>query len=248
MIRSQFPNVITLGSIFLGFLSILNSFMDEYSIACYFILIAAILDSVDGKIARLFGVTSDFGKQLDSLSDLVSFCIAPSFLIYVLFSHGMPGISGEIIACIPLFIGVIRLARFNIKEDNPYYFEGLPTTFNAIFICSLALYVQHYNMIYEQSFDTRLSLSLILISSFLMVTKINFPKFPALNFKSGKRNSLRLLFLFLAGSLMIISVIIDKYYIFFVSITSLMIMTGITKHIIITEKVHIKFVNKIIRK
>ena len=119
MIRSQFPNVITLGSIFLGFLSILNSFMDEYSIACYFILFAAILDSVDGKIARLFGVTSDFGKQLDSLSDLVSFCIAPSFLIYVLFSHGMPGISGEIIACIPLFIGVIRLARFNIKEDNP---------------------------------------------------------------------------------------------------------------------------------
>ena len=166
----------------------------------------------------------------------------------MLFSRGMPGISGEIIACIPLFIGVIRLARFNIKEDNPYYFEGLPTTFNAIFICSLALYVQHYNMNYEQSFDTRLSLSLILISSFLMVTKINFPKFPALNFKSGKRNSLRLLFLFLAAFLMIISVIIDKYYIFFVSITSLMIMTGITKHIIITEKVHIKFINKITRK
>lgn len=248
MIRTQFPNVITLVSIFFGFLSILNSFMDKYSIACYFILTAAILDSIDGKIARLFGVTSEFGKQLDSLSDLVSFCIAPSFLIYVLFSHGMPGISGEVIACMPLFIGVIRLARFNIKEDNPYYFEGLPTTFNAIFICSLALYVEQYNIIFKQSFDTRLSLSLILISSFLMVTKINFPKFPALNFKSGKTNNLRLIYLNLIFLVMIISFFFDKYYISFLCVTSAMIMIGIIKHLVITEKVHIKFIKKLIRK
>lgn len=246
MIRTQFPNVITLVSIFFGFLSILNSFMDKYSIACYFILIAAILDSIDGKIARLFGVTSDFGKQLDSLSDLVSFCIAPSFLIYVLFSHGMPGISGEVIACMPLFVGVIRLARFNIKEDNPYYFEGLPTTFNAIFICSLALYVDQYNVIYEQSFDTRLSLSLILISSFLMVTKINFPKFPALNLKSGRTNNSRLVFLTVIFLVLIISFTVNKHYTSFLFITSTMIIIGILKHLLITERVHIKFIKKVI--
>ena len=71
--KTQFPNLITLVNLFFGFLSILNSYIANYSLACYFILLAAVLDSLDGKIARLFGVSTEFGKELDSLSDLVSF-------------------------------------------------------------------------------------------------------------------------------------------------------------------------------
>ena len=88
-IKTQFPNLITLVNLFFGFLSILNSYIEYYSVACYFILLAAVLDSLDGKIARLFGVSTEFGKQLDSLSDLVSFCLAPSFLVYILYSQNM---------------------------------------------------------------------------------------------------------------------------------------------------------------
>ena len=77
MFKTQFPNLITLVNLFFGFLSILNSYIGNYLLACYFILIAAVLDSLDGKIARLFGVSTVFGKELDSLDDLVSFCLAP---------------------------------------------------------------------------------------------------------------------------------------------------------------------------
>ena len=76
-IKSYIPNIISLISLFLGFLSILNSFIDNYLLACYFILFAAILDSLDGAVARALGVSSDFGKELDSLVDLISFCLAP---------------------------------------------------------------------------------------------------------------------------------------------------------------------------
>ena len=74
----------------MGFLSILNAQIGNYEIACYYILIAAAFDSVDGKLARAIGISSNFGKEIDSLADMVSFCLAPSVLIYNLYTQNMP--------------------------------------------------------------------------------------------------------------------------------------------------------------
>ena len=247
MFKTQFPNLITLVNLFFGFLSILNSYIEYYSFACYFILLAAVLDSVDGKIARLFGVSTEFGKQLDSLADLVSFCLAPSVLVYILYSQNMPGIFGELIASAPLLLGVIRLARYNISdnEDNSY-FSGLPTTFNAIFICSLILYIEKIKLISPEYSQPRLLLPIIISSSFLMLTKIEYPKFPLLNFHSGKLNSIRLITVMFISFLFLISISLNQQEIMFILFSSSLIILGILSHLFIKEKTHIKFIKKLI--
>ena len=242
MFKAQFPNILTLTNLFFGFLSILNCYIDNYNIACYFILLAAFLDSLDGKIARILGVSTEFGKELDSLSDLVSFCLAPSFLVYVLYSQNMPGISGEIIASAPLILGVISLARFNISEnENSSYFEGLPTTFNAIFLCCLILYIEDIKLIHSEYSQPRLLLPIIITSSFLMVSKIKYPKFPALNFSSGYVNTARYVAFLFSVSIFFISLFFDKQLTILISISSGLLLFGLLKHFIIDEKIHIKF-------
>ena len=117
----------------------------NYYIACYILLVAGTIDSIDGKIARLIGIPTNFGKEIDSLADMVSFCLAPSLIIYSLYTQNMPGLSGELIASAPLIMGAIRLARFNTElvEGPPSYFIGLPTPMNALAISTLILFILH---------------------------------------------------------------------------------------------------------
>ena len=133
-IKQHLPSIFTLINLFLGFLAIINTMTGHYYIACYIILAAGAFDSVDGKIARLIGIPTNFGKEIASLADMVSFCLAPSILVYSLYTQNMPGITGELIASAPLIIGAIRLARFNteVYDEQPAYFTGLPTPMNAL--------------------------------------------------------------------------------------------------------------------
>ena len=89
LIKKSIPNILTISNLFLGFVSIvllgmsLSTNSKLVNFACYLILVSTVLDSFDGKIARKLGVSSDFGKEIDSLADLISFCLAPSFLLFV---------------------------------------------------------------------------------------------------------------------------------------------------------------------
>jgi len=243
--KTQFPNLITLVNLFFGFLSILNSYIANYSLACYFILLAAVLDSLDGKIARLFGVSTEFGKELDSLADLVSFCLAPSVLVYILYSQNMPGISGELIAAAPLLLGVIRLAHYNISgNENISYFKGLPTTFNAIFICSLILYIENIKTIAPEYSQPRFLLPIIVSSSFLMISRIKYPKFPLINFHSGKSNSIGLVIIIS----ILFSILFNQEETIFILFSSGLIILGLFNHLFINEKIHLNFVKKFIKR
>jgi len=245
--KTQLPNLITLVNLFFGFLSILNSYIANYSLACYFILLAAVLDSLDGKIARLFGVSTEFGKELDSLADLVSFCLAPSVLVYILYSQNMPGISGELIAAAPLLLGVIRLAHYNISEnENISYFKGLPTTFNAIFICSLILYIENIKTIAPEYSQPRFLLPIIVSSSFLMISRIKYPKFPLINFHSGKSNSIGLVIII--SILFLFSILFNQEETIFILFSSGLIILGLFNHLFINEKIHLNFVKKFIKR
>ena len=247
--KTQFPNLITLVNLFFGFLSILNSYIANYSLACYFILLAAVLDSLDGKIARLFGVSTEFGKELDSLADLVSFCLAPSVLVYILYSQNMPGISGELIAAAPLLLGVIRLAHYNISEnENTSYFKGLPTTFNAIFICSLILYIENIKTIAPEYSQPRFLLPIIVSSSFLMISRIKYPKFPLINFHSGKSNSIGLVIIISILFLFLFSILFNQEETIFILFSSGLIILGLFNHLFIDEKIHLNFVKKFIKR
>ena len=246
-IKRQLSNIITIINLFLGFLAILNVYIDQYLLACYFILMAAVLDLLDGKIARFFEISTDFGKELDSLADLVSFCLAPSVLIYILYSHNLPGISGEIIASMPLILGVIRLARYNISSDeNKNYFEGLPTTGNAIFICSLIIYLENIGTMTSNNNQSYLVIGIILFSSLLMVSKIRYKKMPLPSkYYKPKNRKLVLIYLFLC--FLLIFIFINQKEYFFIILTSSFLFFGIFNHFFIEDKLHRKFINKIIK-
>ncbi|MFQ6609451.1 MAG: CDP-diacylglycerol--serine O-phosphatidyltransferase, partial [Fidelibacterota bacterium] len=170
-VQRHIPSFFTLINLFLGFLAILNVQLGNFNLACYLILVAGVFDSLDGKIARKVGITSSFGTEIDSLADMVSFCLAPSVLVYTLYTNGMPGISGELIAATPLILGAIRLAKFNLlKEESPRsFFTGLPTPVNALAIVSLVLWTESMKQTTPEYSQPRLLIPIIIYISFLMV-------------------------------------------------------------------------------
>ena len=137
--RYLLPNILTLGGVCLGISSIKFSIDGNYSLAVIFILLAAILDALDGRIARLIKGTSEFGKELDSLTDFVSFGIAPVFILYF-WELNNYGKLGWAITLIYSVCCVLRLARFNLtKIDEKQlwksnYFEGVPSPAGGILI------------------------------------------------------------------------------------------------------------------
>ena len=233
-IKQHLPSIFTLINLFLGFLAIINTMAGHYYIACYIILAAGAFDSVDGKIARLVGIPTNFGKEIDSLADMVSFCLAPSILVYSLYTQNMPGITGELIASAPLIMGAIRLARFNteVYDEQPAYFTGLPTPMNALSIASLVLFIEHFKIDNPEYSQPRLLLPLILSLSYLMVCRVHYAKFPLLNFKSGRQNTLRLLAVVLFGISFSISIFIGYPYRVLAGFISFYLLSGIWNHII----------------
>ena len=137
--RYLLPNILTLGGVCLGISSIKFSIDGNYSLAVIFILFAAILDTLDGRIARLIKGTSDFGKELDSLTDFVSFGIAPVFILYF-WELNNYGKLGWAITLIYSVCCVLRLARFNLTKIETAqvwknnYFEGVPSPAGGLLI------------------------------------------------------------------------------------------------------------------
>ena len=124
--KSQTANVLTLGNLSLGGFSIMASVRGELNLSLLLIFIAALLDRFDGMTARKLNIESELGKQLDSMSDIISFGAAPAILLYqgILSDFGAPG---AFFAVFYIGCGAFRLARFNISENNGY-FTGLPIT------------------------------------------------------------------------------------------------------------------------
>lgn len=131
-VKSQTANALTLLNLSFGILAIIFSIHEHYNISLTLIFLAALSDRFDGMVARRFDIVSEFGKQLDSLCDLISFGIAPSLLIY----HSILSESitiGSVAVVIYIVCASIRLARFNVQE-NTSYFIGIPITLAGILL------------------------------------------------------------------------------------------------------------------
>ena len=143
--RYLLPNILTLGGVCLGISSIKFSIDGNFSLAVTLILCAAILDALDGRIARLIKGTSEFGKELDSLTDFVSFGIAPVFVLYF-WDLNKYGKLGWAITLVYSVCCVLRLARFNLtkveesQEWKNNFFEGIPSPAGGLLILMPLIY------------------------------------------------------------------------------------------------------------
>jgi CDP-diacylglycerol--serine O-phosphatidyltransferase len=180
------PNLLTTGSLFAGFYSIISSLNQDFVSAAIAIFIALILDGLDGRVARLLNAQSAFGAQYDSLSDLLSFGIAPPLLAYNFNELFLNPLGFSKLAWLSAFIFLaavaLRLARFNVQLDSVHesrkakrYFHGMPCPAGAalmasmIWVCSVHGY---QNITYSIAV-----VSVMLVASFLMVSNIRFRSF-----------------------------------------------------------------------
>ena len=203
--RYLLPNILTLGGVCLGISSIKFSIDGNFSLAVTLILFAAILDALDGRIARLIKGTSEFGKELDSLTDFVSFGIAPVFILYF-WELNTYGKLGWAIALIYSVCCVLRLARFNLtkvenqQEWKSNFFEGVPSPAGGILIL-LPLIYELTDISFKFEFKQFTPFLTILVA-LLLVSKI-----PTLSFKKISISSKTTIFLLLAAGLIFISLL-----------------------------------------
>ena len=168
-------NIITAINSLAGLVAIFLAVHDEYVLSAALIVAAVFLDAIDGKIARLDHkkTPSDFGKEFDSLSDLISFGVAPAVLLYSLI-NGTADIFAIACLCVYVLAGVFRLARFNVysRQKQPPYFLGCPIPAAAGVIAGVVLFLLKYN-----SLDINPTFILLgcLVLAGLMASRIRYP-------------------------------------------------------------------------
>lgn len=162
------PNAVTLGNLYCGFLSIGFAAAGQYKNAAILILIGMMLDSMDGRLARMLKADSTLGKELDSLADIVTFGVAPSFLVYYTYFYQIDFLGLIVAGLFPLF-GAYRLARFNISSSKSSlnYFIGVPITAAGGILALLTLFGDFLPNIITTVVYTALC--------FLMVSRIRIP-------------------------------------------------------------------------
>lgn len=173
------PNLLTSGSMFLGFYAILHAFQGDFVRAAVAILFAAILDGLDGRVARLTQTESRFGVEYDSLADLISFGVAPAALAYT-WALKPFGRFGWLAAFLFLACGALRLARFNIQVGavESSHFVGLPIPAAAGTIATLVLFVHRLHIVLVNR--SLIILLMVYVLAFLMVSAMPFYSFKEL--------------------------------------------------------------------
>ena len=199
------PNLMTAGNLIFGFLAVLKIFegsierekggadwMHTYVISLQCILVACLFDLLDGRLARLGGHESPFGREFDSLADIVSFGVAPALLVFKIVLYALPSRIGWIVAVFYLLCGALRLARFNIASTyslgtGSRNFTGFPIPAAAGVISSITLLVLSQ---YEHEQDMVFGYAkyglvvLMLFLSFMMFSKFEYPSFKGLNWRT----------------------------------------------------------------
>lgn len=231
---SVIPNLFTALNMFSGFLSIIYSSNGNFVYAGWLIIVAAIFDTLDGLMARLTKSSSELGVELDSLSDVVSFGAAPSFLLYKTYFYNFET-AGIILSSLPLIAGGFRLARFNVQliGFDKKYFTGLPIPSAAIIFATMVL--SFYNNGFEKIFDYIIIPGVIIIS-YLMVSKVRYETFPKFNSENIKAKPFHFIFIFLSFVAIIIFYVKGLFFSFVA-----MILLGLIRHY------YLKITNKTIR-
>lgn len=205
-------SLMTTMNLYCGVASIFASIGLEYEKAAYFVLLAIVFDMLDGFVARLTGSSSDFGKELDSLCDVVSFGVAPAVLVFVAYlpeaappaiqeNGSIIGKSGSYMAIIYAICTALRLARYNTFQSNRRdAFVGLPSPAAGGTLASLVLFLQYFEDVLQTHKFGLLAFYAIgpvaLLLAFLMVSTVEYPKNRAKAFLLSPKHGFQVLGMF----------------------------------------------------
>ena len=215
------PNLLTAGNLFCGFVALTkiveadpmgDNYVGQINFALIFILLACVCDLFDGRVARWGGAESPFGREFDSLADLISFGVAPAFLVHrivlrdVFVQHPE---FGWFIASIYLICGAFRLARFNVLSMQPggsgKEFVGFPIPSAAALVASLTLFIM---WVEEKDFPKgkwRFLLPvLMLFLSWMMVSQVRYPSFKSLNLRATRTFTKTLVAILFVGCVVVL--------------------------------------------
>jgi CDP-diacylglycerol--serine O-phosphatidyltransferase len=215
------PNLLTAGNLFCGFVALTkiveadpmsDAYYGQIKLALAFILLACIFDLFDGRVARWGGAESPFGREFDSLADLISFGVAPAFLVHrivlrdVFVQH--PEL-GWFIASIYLICGAFRLARFNVltayATGGGKDFVGFPIPSAAALVASLTLFIM---WVEEKDFPKGkwryLLPVLLLFLSWMMVSQVRYPSFKSLNLRATRTFTKTLVAILFVGCVLVL--------------------------------------------
>jgi CDP-diacylglycerol--serine O-phosphatidyltransferase len=173
--KAIIPTSITVFNMLAGYFSVIYAMGGKFSAAAFIILGAIFLDFIDGQVAKAMGATSKFGAELDSLSDTISFGMAPSMLMYRVYFVSW-SFWGIVICLFPLLFGAFRLARFNSQSSSSGlgYFVGLPIPASAALLSSFVILTDG---LWGDSSLSYFAAGLILIASFMMISTIKYEKY-----------------------------------------------------------------------
>ena len=184
------PNLFTLAALFGGFYSIVMAMNGSFTLAAYGVLFAMLFDSLDGRVARMTNTQSAFGEQMDSLSDMVSFGVAPALIAYIWALKGL-GRWGWIAAFVYCSCAALRLARFNVNTGvvDKRWFQSLPSPAAAALVVGFIWVMDDYGVVRGQDGTITwyamswVMFALTLYAGLTMVTNAPFYSFKDINFK-----------------------------------------------------------------
>ncbi|AEY64306.1 CDP-diacylglycerol--serine O-phosphatidyltransferase [Clostridium sp. BNL1100] len=174
-IKHSLPNLLTFINLSLGIIALLFAIKNDMIQASLLVMVAALTDRFDGKVARMLDSTSELGKELDSLSDLISFGVAPIIIAWKISFFDLT-VLGYLLAVLFPIAGAYRLARYNVTTFNNV-FSGVPITIAGAFLSIVNLYnsysIEHHNY---SNINTIVTAIIIVLLSYLMVSKIQIKK------------------------------------------------------------------------
>ncbi len=203
--RSVIPNLFTMTNLFCGFSSIVRTMEGNFKGAALMIVLGGVFDALDGVMARLTKSSSEFGVELDSLADVVSFCLAPSVLVYKIYFHQFDP-PGMVLAALPAICGALRLARFNVQlvGFDKDYFRGLPSPAAAFMIVSY-VYFFYDASTPAAAAQTGMWLGVISVAvSLLMVSTVKYDTQPKLSRRAIAEHPFRFA-LFIVGLTLVLA-------------------------------------------
>ena len=180
--RRALPSGFTLANAFLGFFALLAVTSGEIVKAAVFILFAALMDTLDGRIARQMGLTSEFGLQLDSLTDTISFVVVPATIVYFIFFNSTVG---AVIGAVVVLCGILRLAKFNVQESTKHYI-GISTPLFTAMVLTLALAKSLSPESVWAALPEPAYAAIFLLLALTMISPLKFPGFKGANFSKYK--------------------------------------------------------------
>jgi CDP-diacylglycerol--serine O-phosphatidyltransferase len=226
------PSALTLGNLFFGFWAIIQAFNGNFRQAGWYIVIAFVLDSLDGRVARRMGTGSRFGAELDSLVDVISFGVAPALLIYFL-EFSTAGRFGWIVCFLYVVAAALRLARFNVLshgKPTPGWFTGLPSPAAGL---TLATYPAFSETRWYRETIAYLNLQhqelvvLLLLLAVLMVSKVMYPRAARMNLRTpGGVLGIATILVVLTGSILFPSWFLFPFFLAYLAF-------GVVRHLIL---------------